>query len=110
MLSTRASVDGVEDRAERHALLVLVPHDRVCDPRDLGLQLVAVSEKRRALGVERGRNLEHGPTQPVATTVVGLDRELRLSGAERQLLPVPRDPGGEQRVLERVLPLGELPA
>ena len=44
----------------------------------------------------------------VAARVLGLEREPCLGRPERQLVAVPRDPCGEQGVLECVLLLGEL--
>ena len=101
-------VDGVEDRPERDALLVLVARNGIGDARDVGLELVASGEQRAPLVVERRGDVEHRLTERVAACVLGLDREPSLRRPERQLVAVPRHPGGEQRVLERVLPRGEL--
>ncbi len=101
-------VDGIGDRAERDTLLALVPRDRVADPRDVGLERVALAEQRAALVVQRRRRLQHAAAETVATAVVRLGREARLGGAERKLVSVPRHPRREQRVLERILALGEL--
>ena len=101
-------VHGVQDRAEPNPLLVLVARDGIGDARDVGLELVPVAEERAPLVVEPGRDGERRAAERVAAAVVGLDREAGLGRAERQLLPVPRHPRPEQRVLELVLPLREL--
>ena len=69
---------------------------------------MARGEQPATLVVERRRHLEHGGAEGVAVGVSGLDGEARLRRPERQRVAVPRDACSEQRVLERVLPLGEL--
>ena len=102
------SVDRVENRAKRDALLGLVARDGVGDARDVGLELVPRGEERAALVVEGGRHLEHGGAERVAVGIGGLDGQTRLGRAERKLVVAPGDAGGEERVLERILALGEL--
>jgi len=102
------SVDRVENRAERDALLGLVACDGVGDPRHVGVELVPGGEERAALVVEGRRHLEHGGAEGVAVGIGGLDSEPRLGGAERKLVVAPGNAGGEERVLERILALGQL--
>ena len=101
-------VDRVQDRADPNALLVLVAGDRLGDPRHLGLELVAIDQQSAALVVEAGRHDQHGGAERVTARIDGLHGEPGLCRAERQLVSVPRHARGEQRVLQRVLPLGEL--
>ena len=103
------AVDRPEYRAEEHALLRLVARDRLGDPRDVRLELVAVCEQRPSLVVEACRHREHGLAERGAARVVRLDGQPGLGRADRKLLPVPGDASREQRVLERVLALRELP-
>ena len=58
--------------------------------------------------MKEARHLEHGGAERVAVGVGGLDGEPRLGRAERKLVAAPGDAGGEERVLERILALGEL--
>ena len=102
------SVDGVENRAERDALLRLVARDGVGGAGDVGLQLVPRGEERASLVVEGGRHLEHGGAERVAVGVGGLDGQARLGRAEWKLLVAPGHARGEERVLEGILALGEL--
>ena len=108
VLSTRARSTARRIGTERNALLLLAARHRLGDPRHPGLELVAVGEKGAALVVEAARHGQHGLSERVAPGIGRLDGEPRLCRAEGQLLPVPRDAGGEQRVLQRVLPLGKL--
>ena len=106
-LDARA-VDRVENRAERHPLLVLVAGDGIDDARDVRFEPVAGDEQRAPFLVEGRRDREHRVPERVAARVLGLEREPGLGRPQRQLLPVPGDARGEQGVLERVLLLGEL--
>jgi hypothetical protein len=101
-------VHRIGDRTERHALLGLVARDGIVDPRDVALELVTGAEQRAPLAVEGGGGRDHPLSQRVTPVVVGLGREPRLCGAKGQLAVVPGDARREKRVLELVLPLGEL--
>jgi hypothetical protein len=93
---------------ESVARLRLVAGDRVVDPRHRGLELVARREQRPPLVVEAGRHLEDAGAERVPAAVVRLGGEARLRRPQRELVAVPGDASGEQRVLELVLALGEL--
>src|ERR671928_1212488 len=58
--------------------------------------------------VERGGEVGGEATELVAVGVLRQHREPRLSRAQRQLFPAELDPGGEDLVLQRVLPVGQL--
>ena len=109
------AVDGLARRgeralevAQRDLLLLFDPRDRVGLARELGLELFRGGDQLESVVVEVGGTERLQLAELLAFPVVGEHRELRLRGAERQLLALPRHARAEQRVLERVLSLGEL--
>src|SRR5207248_325231 len=94
--------------AQRDALLLLVAGDRVRLARQLGLELLGRAQEVEPVGIELGRTIGLERAQLFALLVVGQDREPRLCRAQRQLLAAIGHPSGEDRVLDRVVPLGEL--
>ncbi len=108
-------VDGVAGRgehglevAQRDLLLVLVARDRIRLLRQVRVQLLVRAQELEPLLVELGRPRVVELAELVALLVVGEHGELREGGAERQLLAVVGHPRGEDRVLELVVPLGQL--
>jgi len=94
--------------AERDALLLLVPRDRVGLARELGLELLGRAQQVQPVRVELGGALGVELAELLALLVRLEDREPRLCRPQRQLLAPVGDPRGEDRVLERVVALREL--
>jgi hypothetical protein len=93
---------------ERDALLVLAAGDGVVDARKIGGEVLLRAEQVAPVVVEaRGRVAVQAP-ELLSVGVVAEHREVRLRGAERQLVAAEVDACGEDRVLELVLALGEL--
>src|SRR6476659_1625722 len=100
--------ERVGQRAERDALLLLVPRDRVGLLRELGGELLGLPDQLQRLVVEDVARLCLEHPQLLALAVVVRDREPRLRRAERQLLAAEAHPRRELLVLERVLSFDEL--
>ena len=93
---------------QRDRLLLRIPPDRIGIAGDVGLEQLARLEQRAPIGIERGRP---GALELAELFAVGVgveDCELRLRGAQRQLLAAERDARTEDRVLERILLLRDL--
>ena len=102
---------GVEDALElvqRDPLLFCVPGDRVGLARELGLERLAGGEQLAAVVVEAGALRVRERAELVAVAVDREHCQLRLGGPQRQLLPAPADPRGQEPVLELVLSRREL--
>src|SRR5207247_1463554 len=94
--------------AQRDPLLLLVARDRVRLARQLGLELFGRPQEVEPVGIELGRAVGLERAELLALAVVVEDREPSLGRAQRELLAAIGHPGGEDRVLDRVVPLGEL--
>ena len=94
--------------AQRDRLLLLVARDRVRLARELRLELLGRGEQREPLRVEAGRLGALELPQRLAVSVGVQHRQSRLCRAERHLLALEGHTSAEDRVLERVLLLGEL--
>ena len=90
------------------ALLRFAAAHRVRLARQLGRELLTRGEQREPLVVERRGDRKTRRPEGVALVVRGGRRQPRLSGAQRQLLSLPWDPRLKQRVLQSILPLGEV--
>ena len=102
-------IERALELAQRDPLLLLVARDRVGLAGDLGLELLARAEQVEPLGVELGRALglerrraPRGRRTPSSTASRACAER---SGSSS---PLQRHARGEDRVLERVLALGEL--
>ena len=76
--------------------------------RELRVELGPRGEQLATPVVEAGRNRGLRRAKLFAIRVLSEHRELCLCGAQRQLLVAPRDARGEQVVLQRVFPSGQL--
>src|SRR5919204_5044343 len=94
--------------AERDPLLLLAPRDRVGLAGELGLELLGRAQELEPRVVEGRGGVGVQLAELVPVGVAGEDREARLGRAKRQLLAPEGDARGEDRVLERVVALGEL--
>ena len=101
-------VEHALELVQRDPLLLRVPRDRVGLARELGLERLAGREQLAAVVVEARADGVRERAELVAVAVAGQHRELRLRGAQRQLLAAPVDARGEDPVLELVLPRREL--
>ncbi len=101
-------LDGTGEALEIDPLELAAPQHRIRLLGELGLERLPRPEQLEPLAVEARRGLEHALPEPIAITVLVEHRELRLRRPERDRLAVLLDPAGQDRVLERVLALGEL--
>ena len=94
--------------AQRDRLLLLVARDGIGLAGDLGLEPLARLEQPTPVGVEarRGRALQLAELFAIGVRLE--HREPGLRGAQRQLLALEGHARPEDRVLERILLLGEL--
>src|SRR5207244_11431768 len=108
----RRLLGGADERglelAERDPLLLLAARDRVGLAGELRLELLAGAQELEPCLVEGRRGVGLQLAELVAVGVVREGREPRLGGPERQLLAAGGEAGRQDRVLERVVPLGEL--
>src|SRR5204863_9555904 len=93
---------------ERDRLLLLVPRDRVGLARELRFELLGRAQQVEPIGIEGGGGVSLERAQLLPLVVVREKREPRLRRSQRQLLAAVRDARGQDRVLERVVALGEL--
>src|SRR5919198_6769809 len=93
---------------QRDRLLLLGALDRILGPGDLGLETLAGAKNLEPLVIERRREIPGAAAELVAIGVRRKHREPRPGGPQRQLLPAEVDPRRQDRVLERVLALGQL--
>src|SRR5262249_11021497 len=77
-------------------------------PGPRGVELPGGAEHLEPLGVEVRRAVSGYLPEPFPLAVIPEDGQLRLRGADRQLLALELDPRGENRVLERVLAFRKL--
>ena len=96
------------ERTQGDSLLLLVALDRVGDAREVRREPVFVPQQLAPQLVEGGGCVSLEVAELFAVAVLGEHRELRLRRPERHLLALERQSLGENRVLELVLPLGEL--
>jgi hypothetical protein len=102
---------AVEDRGQlwqRDALLLLVPLNRVGDPRQLGSQVFVCRQQLEPVVVEARGRVAVEDAELLASVVLGEDCQHRLGGAQRHFLTAERHAGGEDCVLELVAALREL--
>ncbi len=91
---------------QRDLFLRLASRDGVRLAREVRLETLAGDEEFTALLVEARVELLRQLSELFALREVGENRELRVRGAQRQLLAVQGEPRLQQRVLEGVLVLG----
>ena len=100
--------EHVRELAQRYVLLLLTAADRVRLAADVRLEPFARAHEVEAAVVEGGRNLRLERAQLVPLAVAGQHGQPGLCGAQRELVPMERHLGGQDRVLELVRLLGEL--
>ena len=100
--------EGPLELAQRDRLFLLGTGDRVRLAGELRVQRLPRRDELQPVGVQ-ARGLGLLQLAELLAVAVGLQHgEARLCGPQRQLVAPEAHPGGEDRVLERVLLLGEL--